>query len=40
MNVLRSALWRMFANHSHVARYYQAEQREGGAGVTIVEMKS
>jgi DNA mismatch repair protein MutS2 len=39
MNVLRKALWQMFANHIHVARYYQAEQHEGGAGATIVEVK-
>jgi dsDNA-specific endonuclease/ATPase MutS2 len=29
----------MFASHVHVARYYQAEQHEGGAGATIVEVK-
>ena len=39
MNVLRKALWQMFANHIHVARYYQAEQHEGGAGAIIVEVK-
>jgi DNA mismatch repair protein MutS2 len=39
MNVLRKALWQMFASHIHVARYYQAEQHEGGAGATIVEVK-
>jgi DNA mismatch repair protein MutS2 len=39
MNILRKALWQMFANHIHVARYYQAEQHEGGAGATIVEVK-
>ncbi len=39
MNVLRTALWQMFANHVHVERYYQAEQHEGGAGATIVEVK-
>ena len=39
MNVLRRALWQMFANHVHVERYYQAEQHEGGAGATIVEVK-
>jgi DNA mismatch repair protein MutS2 len=39
MNVLRTALWQMFANHIHVGRYYQAEQHEGGAGATIVEVK-
>ena len=39
MNILRRALWQMFASHIHVARYYQAEQHEGGAGATIVEVK-
>jgi DNA mismatch repair protein MutS2 len=39
MNVLRKALWQMFASHVHVSRYYQAEQHEGGAGATIVEVR-
>jgi DNA mismatch repair protein MutS2 len=39
MQVLRRELWKMFANHVHVARYYQAEQHEGGAGATIVEVR-
>ena len=39
MNVLRKTLWKMFAGHPHVERYYQAEQQEGGAGATIVEVK-
>lgn len=39
MGVLRKALWKMFAGHPHVERYYQAEQQEGGAGATIVEVK-
>ena len=39
MQVLRKTLWKMFASHPHVERYYQAEQREGGAGATIVEVK-
>ena len=37
--ILRRELWRMFAAHPQVARYYQAEQVEGGAGATIVEVK-
>ncbi len=36
---LRRGLWKMFANHIHVERYYQAELPEGGAGATIVELK-
>jgi DNA mismatch repair protein MutS2 len=39
MHVLRRALWQMFATHPHVAKYYQAEQTEGGAGATIVEVR-
>ncbi len=37
-DVLRRQLWQMFARHMHVAKYYQAEQQDGGAGVTIVEV--
>ncbi|MDE0629332.1 MAG: Smr/MutS family protein [Bryobacterales bacterium] len=37
-DVLRSRLWQMFATHVHVAKYYQAEQQDGGAGVTVVEV--
>ena len=37
-DVLRRELWRMFSRHVHVSRYYQAEQHEGGAGATIVEV--
>ncbi len=40
MNVLRRALWQMFAGHPLVERYYQAEQHEGGAGATIVEVRA
>ncbi len=36
---LRNTLWRMFASHPHVERYYQAEQHEGGSGATIVEVR-
>ena len=38
-NILRKTLWRMFAGHPQVERYYQAEQYEGGAGATIVEVR-
>ena len=37
-NVLRRELWQMFARHVHVSKYYQAEQHDGGAGVTVVEV--
>ena len=40
MGVLRKTLWQMFASHPHVERYYQAERQEGGAGATIVELRS
>ena len=39
-NILRRTLWQMFAGHPQVERYYQAEQYEGGAGATIVELRS
>ena len=39
-DILRRELWRMFARHIHVSKYYQAEQHEGGAGATIVEVGS
>ncbi len=38
-NALRRGLWRFFANHVHVAKYYQAETHEGGGGATIVELE-
>ena len=38
-NALRRALWKLFAGHVHVEKYYQAETREGGAGATIVEVR-
>ena len=37
-DVLRRELWKMFARHVHVTKYYQAEQHEGGAGATVVEV--
>lgn len=38
-NALRRGLWKMFASHVHVEKYYQAEPAEGGGGATIVELK-
>ena len=38
-NALRRGLWRFFANHVHVEKYYQAEAAEGGGGATIVELR-
>ena len=37
-DILRRAIWQMLARHAHVTRYYQAEQHEGGAGATIIEV--
>ena len=37
--VLRRTLAEMFATHPHVQRHYPAEQREGGTGATIVELR-
>ncbi len=37
--ILRKTLWQMFATHPHVDKYYQAEQQQGGAGATVVELK-
>ena len=39
MGVLRRALWEMLKEHPHVEKFYHAEQREGGAGATVVELK-
>ncbi|HYM11632.1 MAG TPA: endonuclease MutS2 [Bryobacterales bacterium] len=39
MGILRKALWEMFATHPHVEKYYAAEQREGGTGATVVELR-
>ena len=39
MGVLRKTLSEMFGSHPHVEKFYAAEQREGGAGATIVELK-
>jgi len=30
----------LLTGHPHVERFYPAEQHEGGAGATIVELKS
>jgi DNA mismatch repair protein MutS2 len=39
MGILRKTIHEMLGKHPHVARYYQAEQHEGGAGATIVELR-
>jgi DNA mismatch repair protein MutS2 len=39
MGVLRKAIWSLLAASPHVEKYYQAQQHEGGAGATIVELK-
>jgi len=40
MGVLRKALWKLLAESPHVEKYYEAARHEGGAGATIVELKS
>ncbi len=39
MGILRKAIWEMLGRHPHVAKFYQAQQHEGGAGATIVEIR-
>jgi len=38
--ILRRSLHEMFASHPHVEKFYFAPPNEGGAGATIVELKS
>jgi len=38
--ILRRTLHEMFASHPHVEKFYLAPPHEGGAGATIVELKS
>ena len=38
-NILRRAMWKLFATHVHVEKFYEAEVREGGGGATIVEVR-
>jgi DNA mismatch repair protein MutS2 len=38
--ILRRSLHEMFASHPHVEKFYFAPPHEGGAGATIVELKS
>jgi DNA mismatch repair protein MutS2 len=39
MGVLKRAIAELLGAHPHVARFYPATQREGGAGATIVELR-
>jgi DNA mismatch repair protein MutS2 len=39
MGVLKKAIWDILGKNPHVSRFFQAEQQEGGAGATIVELK-
>jgi DNA mismatch repair protein MutS2 len=39
MGVLRRAIGELLAKHPEVEKFYPAEQNEGGAGATIVELK-
>ncbi len=38
-NILRRELSKLLSGHVHVAKHYDAEGREGGAGATIVEIR-
>jgi DNA mismatch repair protein MutS2 len=38
--ILRKSLHEMFASHPHVEKFYFAPPHEGGAGATVVELKS
>jgi DNA mismatch repair protein MutS2 len=38
--ILRRSLHEMFASHPHVEKFYLAPPHEGGAGATIVELKT
>ncbi len=38
--ILRRTLHEMFASHPHVEKFYPAPQKEGGAGATIIELKT
>ncbi len=40
MGVLRRAIAELLSNHPHVARFYSAPPQEGGAGATIVELRT
>jgi DNA mismatch repair protein MutS2 len=39
MGVLRKVIQELLSHHPHVARFYAAQQQEGGAGATIVELR-
>lgn len=39
MGILKRAIGEMLAAHPHVARFYPATPREGGAGATVVELR-
>ena len=39
MGILRRAIAELLAKHPNVEKFYPAEQNEGGAGATIVELK-
>ena len=39
MGVLKKMVWELLKSSPHVEKFYPAEQFEGGAGATIVELK-
>jgi DNA mismatch repair protein MutS2 len=40
MGVLKKAIAEMLRGHPHVEKFYEAGREEGGAGATIVELRS
>jgi DNA mismatch repair protein MutS2 len=40
MGILKRAIAELLAKHPNVEKFHAAEQKEGGAGATIVELKS
>jgi DNA mismatch repair protein MutS2 len=39
MGALKRAISSLLTGHPHVARFFMADQSEGGQGATIVELK-
>jgi len=39
MGILKKVIWDLLKSSPHVEKFYSAEQFEGGAGATIVELK-
>ncbi len=39
MGILKKVIWELLSKSPHVEKFYSADQFEGGAGATIVELK-